>query len=260
RMDANLTSKHHLEFIWNYQNFQAKQDFLNNVDPAFPPPVPQIAGVQDSHRFSLTAALRSQLTATVVNEARFGLNGGTVLFFAVGPGSFTPFGGIEPQFGSSASLAASQIFGTNLGLTNPYNPDGTERRNTPIKQINDNVSWTRGKHNFNFGGSFTHVNSWIEDAGFPDVPQVFFGVPNTDPAATMFSSANFPGASASQIANAATLYALLSGRVSEVDFQSFLDEKKKVFTLTSPQVQRNYQSEFGFYFQDFFKVRPNLTL
>src|SRR5215471_9894851 len=48
RMDANLTSKHHLEFIWNYQNFQAKQDFLNGADPAFPPPVPQIAGVQDS--------------------------------------------------------------------------------------------------------------------------------------------------------------------------------------------------------------------
>src|SRR5262245_24141236 len=92
RLDFNLTSNHHLENIWNYQFFTGKVDFLNNVDPAFPDFPNQ--GFQGSNRFSNVTALRSTLSPTIVNEARFGFTGGTVLFFPnINPGQFANQGG-----------------------------------------------------------------------------------------------------------------------------------------------------------------------
>src|SRR5690606_16915737 len=79
RLDFNLTEKHHLENIWNYNYFGGVVDFLNSTDPAFPG-FPN-KGSQTSHRFSNVTALRSTFTPRLVNEARFGLTGGTVLFF-----------------------------------------------------------------------------------------------------------------------------------------------------------------------------------
>src|SRR5207244_3778111 len=66
RFDINLTSKHHLENSYNYQDFGSKVDFLNNSDPAFPG-FPNF-GSQGSNRFSNSAALRSTLSSTIVNE------------------------------------------------------------------------------------------------------------------------------------------------------------------------------------------------
>jgi len=79
RFDFNFTQKHHLENTWNLQRFNSKIDFLNNVDPAFPG-FPN-HGSQTSWRFSDAIALRSTLTPRLVNEARFGLTGGSTLFF-----------------------------------------------------------------------------------------------------------------------------------------------------------------------------------
>ena len=60
RFDFNLTEKHHLENIYNYDYFGSKVDFLNSRDPQFPG-FPNI-GSQISNRFSNVTALRSTLT------------------------------------------------------------------------------------------------------------------------------------------------------------------------------------------------------
>ncbi|NDD63375.1 MAG: carboxypeptidase regulatory-like domain-containing protein, partial [Acidobacteria bacterium] len=67
RLDFNLTSKHKLENVWNYQKFDGVVDFLNGTDPSFPNFPNQ--GFQGSNRFSNSTALRSTLTNTIVNEA-----------------------------------------------------------------------------------------------------------------------------------------------------------------------------------------------
>ena len=36
RFDFNLSSKQHVETIWNYNAFRNVMDFLNSVDPVFP--------------------------------------------------------------------------------------------------------------------------------------------------------------------------------------------------------------------------------
>src|SRR5436190_4653587 len=80
RLDFNLTKNHHIENIWNYQRFAGQVDFLNNTDPAFPGFPNQ--GSQGSVRFSDSMAWRWTISNTMVNQARYAITGGTVLFFA----------------------------------------------------------------------------------------------------------------------------------------------------------------------------------
>ncbi len=148
RFDLNVTSKHKIENVWNYQKFTGVVDFLNGTDPAFPNFPNQ--GFQGSNRFSNTTALRSTFTPTVVNEARFGLVGGTTLFFPnVNKGQFT--GSLANQDGFSIGIGAAGISGATVST-------GPSRRNTPVKQFTDTLTWTKGSHSMSFGGTFTQIN------------------------------------------------------------------------------------------------------
>jgi hypothetical protein len=150
RLDFNVTSKHKLENTWNYQLFTGLVDFLNNTDPAFPNFPNQ--GFQGSNRFSNSTALRSTLTPTIVNEARFGLSGGTVLFFPnVNRGQFTS--SLANQDGFNIGIGAAGITSATVS-TNP------SRRNAPVWQFTDTVNWTKGSHSMSFGGTFSQINFW----------------------------------------------------------------------------------------------------
>ncbi len=246
RFDFNVTNNHHIEAIYNFQDFASKVDFLNGRDPAFPEPVPQIIGSQGSDRFSFSTALRSTLSASLVNEARFGLTGGTVVFFPeTGAGSFAPFGGVATQF--------------PLTLTNPYSGVTNSRRNAPVWQFTDNLSWTRGRHNLNFGGSYNKTTFWQEQSSNL-VPTTTFNVIAADPASSVFSTSNLPGATNTQVDNARAIYALLTGRINQVNFNGRLDEKTKQYSITDFATERHSTSGFGFYFQDYFKFRTNLSI
>src|SRR5262249_3599756 len=143
-------------------------DFLNNVDPAFPG-FPN-HGSQQSNRFSNTSAWRWNIKPNIINEARFGLTGGTVFFFSeVTPEQFGNQGGVALNINSPGF--------TNPAITNATVTTGPERRNSPVKQFNDNLNWVHGNHSFNFGASVTRLNLWIVDATV--VPTVNFGISST---------------------------------------------------------------------------------
>lgn len=248
RLDFNLTEKHKLENVWNYQLFTGLVDFLNNTDPSFPN-FPN-RGFQGSNRFSNTTALRSTLTPTIVNEARFGLTGGTVLFFPnVNVGQFT--GPLANQDGFSIGIGAAGITSATVSTT-------PQRRNAPVKTFTDTLTWTRGSHSMSFGGSFTNIDfwQWIQQ----QVPTIGLGVDATDPANAMFTAANFPGASATDLANARAIYAVLTGRVTSINASALLNENTLEYTYLGPRVERGRQREFGFFAQDAWRVNPNLTL
>jgi hypothetical protein len=252
RLDFNITDKHHLEAIGNYQDFASTADFLNGADSAFPAPVPQIVGSQGSNRISGSFALRSQLTPRIVNEARFGKNGSTVLFFPEpNRGSFEPFGFVAPLLSSVTGLTDS--FSANTRFPS--------RRNAPVTQFYDNLSWSTGRHNLNFGGSFNRTTFFSQSTGNGIIPSIVFGLPTTDPASNAFSSATLPGADATQIAAARTIYATLVGKITSVNFSAALDEIAKTYSVDNPfAIQRNSVNGFGFFFQDYFKVKPNLSI
>ncbi len=250
RFDFNLTSKHRLENTWNYQSYVSFPDPLNNVDPSFPG-FPNIGG-QESNRFSDSIALRSTLTARIVNEARFGLTGGTVLFFP------------EINAGQFANQAVGNQAGFNLAIgafgsiTTATRSTGPERRNAPIWDYSDTLTWTRGGHNFSLGGQFTQAGLFINDQTV--VPTINFGMASGDPAAGMFTTANFPGASGTNLTAAQNLYAVLTGRVTGISANANLDENTNKYTYLGPQVRRAHQREFGFFGQDSWRASPNLTL
>ncbi len=213
RLDFNLTEKHHLENVYYYQNYLTTIDTLNGVDPAFPG-FPNF-GSQLSNRFSESLALRSTLTPTLVNEARFGFTGGTVLFRPeLSAQMFT--GPVANQLGYSLGINAA-------GITNATVTTAPSRRNAPTWEISDALTWTRGAHSLSFGGQFTKVNLWSVNQTV--VPSITFSVNSNDPAISMFTQANFPGAAAADLTRAQNIYAVLTGRVTAITGNANLDEK-----------------------------------
>jgi hypothetical protein len=252
RLDFNLTDKHRLEYVYWYQKYNSNPDTLNGTDPAFPG-FPNFGG-QVSNRFANTMTLRSTLTPTLVNEARYGYNGGTVLFRPeLNSGQFTQ--SVANQMGFSLGISAA-------GITNATVTTAPSRRNAPLKDFSDTLTWTRGAHSLSFGGQFTQVNLWLLNQTV--VPTIGFGVNTNDPANAMFSgtagAANFPGAAAADITRAANIYAVLTGRVTSIAANAGLDEKTGKYVYLGNRVQRARQREMGIFAQDSWRARPNLTL
>ena len=245
RLDFNLAKNHHLESIWNYQEFQSTVDFLNGVDPAFPG-FPNF-GSQDSNRFSYTTGWRWTLSQNIVNEARFGLTGGTLLFRPqVNASQF------ENQGGVALSISGP-------GITNPTVSTAPSRRNSPVKQFSDVLSWIKGNHSLTFGGNVTRVNHWNQTNTV--VPTIGFGISGTltgDSAAFAAFSSLQP--TVSQQANAASLYATLVGRINSITGNVRLDENSDEYEYLGDLITRTQMTEFGFFGQDTWRVRPNLTL
>jgi hypothetical protein len=257
RLDYNITSNHHLSFVYNYDKYTSIPDFLNNVVAAFPG-----SGVvlgsntqtgQNSNRFAGTISLRSQFGSHVTNEWRGGLNGGTVLFFPdVSPSLFSTWKGYRPLFRLANGSATDYVSPVSTATS-------SQRRNSPVKDIADNVSAMKGPHLLSFGGEFTQVNSWQQIASTDTMPTITFGAATGDPALSTFVAANMPLSSTTNQTDAATLYSLLTGRVSAISKQLTLDEKTKQYSAT-PTIDRNRQREFGGYVQDTWRAARNLTI
>jgi hypothetical protein len=260
RLDFNLSSKHHLEETWNIQSHHTLVDFLNNGAPAFPG-FPNI-GSQKSSRFTNSIGLRSTLSATLVNEARFGLTGGTVVFN--GENSLESFTGpVANQAGFNLGSGTPGANGTTgitlaLGINGATINTASTRRNSPTWNFNDTLSWSRGAHTFNFGGSFFQGNYFTTGTTF--VPTVNFGVNATDPANSLFTTANFPGAGDADLTRAKNFYAALVGSIIAINANAGLNEKTGKYTYLAQNTVRARNREMGLFVQDVWRMRPNLTV
>lgn len=242
RLDFNVTKNHHIENIWNFQSFGGVVDFLNSVDPAFPGFLNH--GAQTSKRFSNVTAWRWTISQNMVNEARFGLQGGTSLFFAdVNSGQFTDQGGYNLGIGQAGIQSATVT-------TAP------SRRNSPVKQFNDTLSWVRGNHSFSFGVNVTRINFWNQASTV--VPSAAFVPSSTlDPAGF---NAFAPLQSAGVQSGAANLYAVLAGRLSAINSNARLNEDTLQYSFLGSLISRAQSTEGGVYGQDAWRIRPNVTL
>ena len=241
RLDFNVTKKHHIENIWNYQVFGSKVDFLNSVDPAFPG-FPN-TGAQVSIRFSDAMAWRWTISNNIVNEARYGIVGGTVQFFpTVGAGQFANQGGYNQGIGAA-------------GITSATVTTGPQRRNSPVREFSDSLNWVRGNHSLNFGASATRIAFWQQLTTV--VPTTSFTTSSTlDPAPV--NAFNF--LPATQQAGAAQLYGVLSGRLTALNATSRLSETSNQYTYLGSLISRAKSFEWGVFGQDSWRFRPNITL
>jgi hypothetical protein len=249
RLDFNLTAKHQLESSYYYEKHLRGVDILNSVDPSFPG-FPNF-GSQVGNRFTESLALRSTLSPTMVNEARVGFTGGTVLF--------RPNLTVEQFNGPLANQAGFHLdISTPTGISNATRTTNASRRNAPLWNFSDTLNWTRGAHSLSLGGSFTQVNVWVFDQTV--VPEIDFGVNSSDPASSLFVPENFPGASAADRNRAQNLYAVLTGRVISIAANAQINEQTGQYAYLGERVQRGRMREWGLFAQDAWRVRPNLTL
>ena len=252
RVDYNITDRHRFSSAFNFNYFTDFPDTLNNRDWTFPG-LPVQAG-QSSKRIGWSNSLRSTLSQNLVNEGRVGYSGAPVEFFKeMNVGMYT---------GSLANTKGFHLTMPNLRGNNALTGAGAapspQSRNATDLTIEDTLTWLKGSHNISLGGSFTRFNIWAKNSSL--VPSVSLGVLSGDPAAGLFVPANFPGASNTQIGNAQNLYALLTGRVSQITSDARIDEATGQYVFEGVGTQRGRLQQMGVFAGDSWRLKPNLTV
>lgn len=255
RLDYNLNPKNHFDIVGNYQTNARTPDALNGT-VAILPGTGTVLGSPDlasqiGDAFSYVGAWRTVLTPNLTNEASLGFVGGTTWFSSgLLPTDFTPWKGVIPAFGGY--------------ITNPYRSTyaSVSRRNSPVKNFLDTLTWVKGNHVMTFGGSFTQVNLFQASSGSQIIPTFNFGTASGDPdntgSTSMFTTTTMPGSSPTQRSDAASLYAILTGRISSITSSASQSEADGTygsnFTIT-----RDQQREFSFYGQDSWRITNHLS-
>jgi len=252
RIDQNFGERHRLSGSYQVVPTYRDPDYLNNADARFP-------GAPNYRYYSSTRPLasvwlRSTLSGSKVNEVRVGLTAfhGSSAFGlptdpSSNPASFADEGGYAIDFDA------------NIGLTNWFTTNGPSWRAAPTYSVDDTLTWQRGKHSLNLGGSYLRATAW------ENAQQVVSGInlgmsTNFDPAIGMFNTANFPNASTAQLADARDLYALLTGRVTAVTGQAALDPATNQYVAFGPRRREGTLDTWSAFAQDSWRMSPTVTL
>ena len=250
RIDYNITDKHRLTGSSMVIFAERNPDYLNGIDSRFPG-APNFR-LFHSKRPLHAVALRSTMTSNLVNEFRAGIT-------ALGGASF--FGDMSsngPQTFEDQSGYAID-FDENIGLTNWHATNAPTWRSAPTISFENNVNWQKGSHSVSFGGAMLFSRAW--ENGQQMVPGIDLGFNTTnDPAARLFATEFFPGATAANLADARDLYALLTGRVRRVTGQAALDAETNQYTAFGARRREGRVDMHSLFVQDTWRMTPTLTL
>jgi len=138
--------------------------------------------------------------------------------------------------------------------------------NVPVHNIVDDLTWTKGKHTFQFGGNLRIINNnrtgnasnfsnavtnvyWLDNAGIAGMGT------SLDPAA-----GGYPSVDATFATNYDFAMAALAGLLTETNM-TYNQDKTGHFFGPGEMITRNFRSrEAEFYLQDSWRATPNLTL
>jgi hypothetical protein len=251
KLDFNLSQRHRLSGSYWWQEINRFPDIQNNGEATFPG-LPNVASYT-SVRSVGSVTLRSTFSSNLVNE----LLGG----WQWSPGTFNS-GVVASMFENQGMYSIGFAGGPNntdfSNLTGPTRSTNPNTRHQDNWNINDTVSWLKGNHSFSFGGGYNTVGQWNDSQNV--VPTISVGVQSgLDPADGMFNTTNFPGASNNQLSMARHLYALLTGRVTQVGGTANLDNSRRyVYLGRADQMAR--MDEYNAFAQDSWRIRPTFTL
>ena len=252
RLDYNVTDNHRL--TGSYSTITAKRtpDYLNNADPRFPGAPNQRDFV--SERPLLSMSLRSVLAKDMVNELRGGLTA-----FASGS-NFGYTSSITSRNDPSTFADSGGFAITTPGNTTDWFTSNTPSwRKAPTYSVEDTLTWNQGAHTIMAGGNLMISNA--SSSGQQMVRGINLGFSTDfDPAASMFNTTNFPGASSDNLTAARNTYAVLTGRVSAVTSQAVLNGATGQYQELAPSTLEGGYKVFGMFAQDTWRVKPNLTL
>ena len=172
--DYNLNNNEKIKATYDFQKVNSNPDLLNSRSSDFPGQL--VHGAQYSFRNKGSASLRSTLTKNMVNEASWGFLWSPVYFFGdLSAADFADQGGFN--------VAMNFNIGGNV-LTNYQNSSNQQARNGSNYNVNDTLTWLKGKHSFTMGENFSQAKVWNNNQNL--TPGISMGLDTTnDPAAAI---------------------------------------------------------------------------
>lgn len=249
RLDYNIGKNHRLSGTYSQIWAVRDPDHLNSADRRFPDAPNYRKFV--STRPTRSIALRSTLGSSLVNEVRVGITRGGASYFGQnasnGPHTFEDEAGFAVDFDQ------------NIGLTNWFTTNAPSWRSAYQYTFDETLNWQKGRHSLSFGASAFFGRAWEKAQQM--VPGIQLGFESTnDPAALLFTTANFPGASSGQLTDARELYGLLTGRVVAVTGQAALDPETNRYVFLGARTRAGKMNVYSAFVQDSWRVTPTLTL
>jgi len=232
KADHNVSSGHRIFFRYSWYKTYAI-DALNNEDATYPG---MQQGAQGGIRWGYSAGSDWAITPTIVNEFRFGHQSASV------------------DFWRPARLKGPMIL-SNL-FFNPISAAFPQGRNSPLNDLTDNITKIRNNHTFKAGVSMRFVTQYgYNEAGiYPNVTLGATSMGNTVPTA-----ARPAGLTSIQSQNFDSLYNDVLGRMNTVT-QTFYSDLEKFQPAGASRVRNHIIREQGWFFQDDWRVKRNLTL
>jgi len=247
KLDYNLTrnANHRLFVRGNLQNDSLAG--LGSNGPQFPGDAPDVTTFSNNKGIAVgyTALLRSNL----INNVRYGYIRQGLDNVGLQTQHFVNFRGMDDLNGQSS----------------------TTRAIVPVHNLVDDVTWTKGKHTWQFGGNLRIINdarlgnidsfnfgqtnvSWLDKAGIANSGT------SLDPCASQFSSLNLPCVSQGFSQSYDLPVAALTGIVPFVQGE-YNQNKTGALLPEGSFVPRSFRAHEGeWYVQDSWRVKPSLVL
>ena len=251
RIDVNLTDKHRLTGTYNHFFEGREQDHINGADKRFPGS-PNYRQVRTT-RPTRSIALRSTLSNNMVSELRGGVTRGERLFFGRPERDAPNAGTFSDTNGYAINLDSA------IGLTDWHITNTLSSRSGYQYTLDETINWQKGKHSFTMGGSAFLGRAWDDSQQLTTGIDLGFDQTN-DPAAGLFTPANFAGASAAQLNDARDLYALLTGRVTAVTGLAALDPETNRYVNFGRRRREGKLDVLSGFIQDSWRTTPTLTI
>ena len=232
KADHNLWNGHRVFLRWSWSRSWFI-DSWNRMEAPYPgQPAGTIRG--GTHGWSIGSDWA--ITARLVNELRVGY-----------------------KFYKSDFLRPARLPGPMLlanSWTDPLNPAFGNGREQPMSQITENLTIVHGKHTLKGGLDWRFTRQWsYTDAGiYPNV--TFARSSGNVPPPNIGPSGSISSADRQTFEN---LYNNLLGRISQVT-QTFYSDLEKFQPPGTARVRDQRFHEYGYFFQDDWKLHPRLVL
>jgi hypothetical protein len=247
RLDYQATSKLAIQGTWNLRHFR---------DPGFPQtPIP---GQPNQSQFLVAGywlyslGVNYAITPRTFNEFRYGVQHSGDVIPGSNPGIYNIGGGRDLRLGLP------------LGVPSLVLDQATVTGRHYITTIYDTATLIRGTHTFTVGGNYRRTD-WHDTAqagpnGILGAQRYVIGNQSADPIASgVFNSTTLPGVTGGDQGTALALYDLLTSRMfSVLDGAVVNPQTRQYGGPENVTWTRSYMG--GFYGQDSWRWRPNLTL
>ena len=238
RIDYYLSSKHIFEGSYVFNRDTVDRPDIGNYYTVTPPVT------NDDHAKFLSASWRWTPTPSLTNEVRGGFN------FA--PGAFNVAGTSKYLIDNTPFFDLDSLI-----FTSPVNTFLAQGRATNTWALQDNATYTRGRHVISFGFQGQWVNTSPYDYG-STIPSYGLGLSSNSPYG--FGPGSIPGADSLFTNTANDLLAALGGLIAE-DTQTFnVKSRTSGFVNGAPNLRHYTYDTFSGYVQDNWRVMRRLSL